>query len=92
MSLKRSSFGSPASLLRLAVFADVDGASEAAERAEPLADWDSVIACAMSRPDAEDKVQSTLGDNWLKGYAWSDLMSHYKGVVYWRLTPEDERQ
>jgi hypothetical protein len=77
-------------LLRLGAFADVDGASEAAERAELLADWDSLIASATSKADAEDKVYDTLGD-WLKGYTPSDLACPDGGVVYYRLTPEQER-
>lgn len=36
---------------RIAAFAELEGAAVAAERAEPLADWDKMIAEATSQDD-----------------------------------------
>src|SRR5580692_11040847 len=41
--------------IRLGVFADVNFAAEAAEIAEPLADWDRMISEAASRQDAKNQ-------------------------------------
>jgi hypothetical protein len=79
------------SLLRFGTFANPDGAAEAAERAEPLANWDALIASAASKADADDKITDALVEDWLKGYTFSDLCCPDGGVVHYRLTPEQER-
>ena len=72
---------------RLAVFAELEGAAIAAERAEPLADWDKMIAEATSQDDIGERVYKTLPDEWLKGYTFSQLYCPDGGIVHYRLTP-----
>lgn len=45
---------------RVAVFADLEGAAIAAERAEPLADWHKMIAKSTSQDDIDERIYKTL--------------------------------
>jgi hypothetical protein len=72
---------------RIAVFAELEGAAIAAERAEPLADWDKMIAEATSHDDIDERIYKTLPDEWLKGYTFSQLCCPDGGIVHYRLTP-----
>lgn len=52
--------------IRLGVFADLDFAAEAAEIAEPLANWDEMIAGAASRQEAQDHIDDVLTGRWME--------------------------
>jgi hypothetical protein len=79
-------------LLRLGAFADLEGAAEAAERAEPMVDWDNLIGGATSRDDAEAKIYEVTSRDWLRGYTFAILVCPDGGSVYYRLTPEQQQQ
>jgi hypothetical protein len=53
------------SCIRLGVFADLDSAAEGAEIAEPLANWDEMIAGAASRQEAQDQIDDVLTGRWM---------------------------
>jgi hypothetical protein len=72
---------------RIAVFAELEGAAIAAERAEPVADWDEVLAGAMSQDDIDERIYKTLPEEWLKGYTFSQLYCPDGGIVHYRLSP-----
>jgi hypothetical protein len=72
---------------RIAVFAELEGAAIAAERAETLADWDKMIAEATSQDDIDERIYKALSDEWLKGYTFSQLYCPDGGIVHYRLTP-----
>jgi hypothetical protein len=76
---------------RVAAFAELEGAAIAAERAEPLADWDKLIAEATSQDDIDERIYKTLPDEWLKGYTFSQLYCPDGGIVHYRLTPSMQR-
>jgi hypothetical protein len=76
---------------RIAVFAELEGAAIAAERAEPLADWDTMIAEATSQDDITERIYKTLPDEWLRGYTFSQLYCPDGGIVHYRLTPSMQR-
>jgi hypothetical protein len=72
---------------RIAVFAELEGAAIAAERAEPLADWNTMIAEATFQDDIDERIYKTLPNEWLRGYTFSQLYCPDGGVVHYRLTP-----
>jgi hypothetical protein len=76
---------------RIAVFAELEGAAIAAERAEPLAEWDKMIAEATSQDDIDKRIYKTLPDEWLRGYTFSQLYCPDGGIVHYRLTPSMQR-
>jgi hypothetical protein len=76
---------------RVAVFAELEGAAIAAERAEPLADWDKLIAEATSEDDIDERIYQALSDEWLKGYTFSQLYCPDGGIVHYRLSPSMQR-
>jgi hypothetical protein len=76
---------------RLAVFAELEGAAIAAERAEPLADWDKLIAEATCEDDIDERIYRTLSDEWLTGYTFSQLYCPDGGIVHYRLSPSMQR-
>jgi hypothetical protein len=76
---------------RIAVFAELEGAAIAAERAELLVDWDTMIAEATSQDDIDERIYKTLPDEWLRGYTFSQLYCPDGGIVHYRLTPSMQR-
>jgi hypothetical protein len=72
---------------RIAVFAELEGAAIAAERAEPLADWDKMLAEATSQVDINERIYKTLPGEWLRDYTFSQLYCPDGGIVHYRLTP-----
>jgi hypothetical protein len=72
---------------RIAVFAELEGAAIAAERAEPLADWNKILAEATSQDDIDETIYKTLPDEWLRGYTFSQLYCPDGGIVHYRLSP-----
>jgi hypothetical protein len=71
---------------RIAVFAELEGAAIAAERAEPLADWNKILAEATSQDDIDETIYKTLPDEWLRGYTFSQLYCPDGGIVHYRLS------
>ena len=76
---------------RVAVFAELEGAAIAAERAEALADWDVLLAGVASKDAVRKKIYDALPDEWLRGYTFSQLWCPDGGIVYYRLTPSMQR-
>jgi hypothetical protein len=52
--------------IRLGVFADLDFAAEAAEIAEPLANWDKMVSEAGSREEAQNQIDDVLTGRWME--------------------------
>jgi hypothetical protein len=68
--------------LRIRAFSSLEVAAEAAEEAEPLADWDALIADAVSKEDAYGRIDAVLERCW-KDYFTSDLFSPDAGRVFY---------